>query len=95
MITERTRLIDVTVGDLVDYFRQNGLLARQEPRIEYKGPETVKGIEGLAGLLGCSVSTAQRRKNSGEFNGAIRQSGRKITVDVRKVLAIMEKEARI
>ena len=95
MITERTRLIDVTVGDLVDYFRQNGLLARPEPRIEYKGPETVKGIEGLAGLLGCSVSTAPRRKNSGEFNGAIRQSGRKIMVDVRKVLAIMEKEARI
>ena len=92
MITERTRLIDVTVGDLMEYLREN--LKPEQPRPEPREPERfVYGIKGLADLLGCSESAAQRKKSAGMFKGAVMQSGRKITVDVRKVHEIMRREA--
>ena len=94
MITERTRLIDVTVGDLMEYLREN--LKPEQPRTEPEPREPerfVYGIKGLADLLGCSESAAQRKKSAGMFKGAVMQSGRKITVDVRKVHEIMRREA--
>lgn len=88
MVTERTRLIDVTVGDLVQYLKDCGLIGQQAPQVQYDGPERVYGLDGLARLLGCSRSTANRRKQSGEFDKAISQTGRKIVIDARKVLEI-------
>lgn len=88
MITERTRLIDVTVGDFIDYLKDCGLIGHPESKIEYAGPEYVYGLEGLAKLLGCSIGTASRRKQSGEFDKAISQVGRKIIIDAKQVLEI-------
>ena len=88
MITERTRLIDVTVGDFVDYLKDCGLIGQPEPTVEYSEPEYVHGLAGLAQLLGCSIGTALKRKQSGEFDQAISQVGRKIIVDANKVLEI-------
>lgn len=47
------------------------------------------GIMGLAGLVGCSRATAQSLKNSGIFNDAISQIGRKIVIDKAKTLEIL------
>ena len=88
MITERTRLIDVTVGDFIDYLKDCGLIGRQDEAFQYSGPEYVHGLEGLAQLLGCSKGTALGRKQSGEFDKAISQVGRKIVIDARQVLEI-------
>lgn len=88
MITDRTRLIDVTVGDFIGYLKECGLVGQQKEAVQYSGPETVTGLDGLAQLLGCSKGTASRRKQSGEFDEAISQTGRKIVVDVRKLLEI-------
>ena len=95
MVTERTRLIDVTVGDFIDYLKDCGLIGQQS-QAEYSGPERVEGLDGLARLLGCSKGTASRRKQSGEFDSAISQVGRKIIVDVKKVLEIsrLDKQKR-
>ena len=94
MITERTRLIDVTVGDLMEYLRENLKPEKPTQETAEQEPERfVYGIKGLAELLGCSKSAAQRKKSAGMFKGAVMQSGRKITVDVRKVHEIMRREA--
>lgn len=94
MITERTRLIDVTVGDLMEYLRENMKPEQPIREPEPQEPERfVYGIKGLAELLGCSETTAQRQKSAGKFKGAVMQVGRKITVDVRKVHEIMRREA--
>ena len=50
----------------------------------------VYGLKGMAKLLGCSVSSAQRLKKSGKINNAIIQDGRKIIVDVDKALYLIK-----
>ena len=59
MITERTRLIDVTVGDLVDYFRQNGLMTRRARR--------------AAGMLGVHRTEAQELRGVQRGDTPVRQ----------------------
>ena len=49
----------------------------------------VYGINGLAGILGCSRPTAQRIKSTGKLDAAISQTGRTIVVDVDKALELI------
>lgn len=49
----------------------------------------VYGLKGIAKLFGCSVSSAQRLKKSGKIDDAIIQDGRKIIVEVDKVLELV------
>jgi hypothetical protein len=59
------------------------------PKIEEKPRKLVYGIAGLAELIGCSVPTAQKLKNSGKISFI--QQGRKIIFDADRVLAELEK----
>lgn len=52
----------------------------------------VHGIMGIAAIFGCSRSTAQRIKHSGAIDGALRQVGRTIVVDVDEALHLAEKD---
>lgn len=53
--------------------------------IDFSEPKKyVYGIGGLADLIGCSLPTAQRIKNSGTIS--FMQAGRKLIFDVEKVL---------
>lgn len=49
----------------------------------------VYGINGLAGILGCSRPTAQRIKSTGKLDAAISQIGRTIVVHVEKALELI------
>lgn len=49
----------------------------------------VYGINGLAGILGCSRPTAQRIKSTGKLDAAISQTGRTIIVDVDKAIELI------
>ena len=55
-----------------------------------KVPKYVYGIKGLAQLLGCSTSTAERLKRSGVLDGAIMQRNRSIMVDAQRALALFD-----
>ena len=48
----------------------------------------VYGLAGIALLFGCSLSTANRIKQSGKINRAITQGGRKIIVDADLALEL-------
>lgn len=50
------------------------------------------GIMGIAAIFGCSRSTAQRIKHSGVIDGALRQVGRTIVVDVDEALRLAGKD---
>ena len=52
----------------------------------------VYGISGLAKLINSSIPTAQRWKNSGKLDPALRQIGRKIVCDADHVLELIKKE---
>lgn len=62
---------------------------------EKSNPTTEKnyvyGIRGIAKLLGCSQSSANRLKKSGIIDKAIIQNGRKIIVDSELALELIKK----
>jgi len=55
------------------------------------GKKHVYGILGIAKLLGCSKSSANRIKKSGIIDNAIIQNGRKIIVDSELALELIKK----
>lgn len=50
----------------------------------------IYGIRGIATLLDCSISSANRLKKSGKIDEAIIQDGRKIIVDSELALELMK-----
>lgn len=85
-ITNNTRIIDLTVGQLKELFA-----SMQQPVIEEKPKRLVYGIAGIARLFNCSMTTANRIKASGKINRAISQCGRIITIDAELALELMKK----
>ena len=85
-ITPETRIIDLTVGQLMD------LIAKAQAPVVEKKPEQTKrlvyGISGIAQLFNCSMTTANRIKASGRIDDAITQYGRIIVVDADKALLL-------
>ena len=55
-------------------------------------PKYVYGLNGIAQLLGCSVSTANRIKKSGVIDRATKQIGRKIIVDAEYALELINRK---
>jgi DNA invertase Pin-like site-specific DNA recombinase len=83
---DETRIIDLTVKE----FRE--ILRSEAPKVEeVQEKNIVYGIRGIADIFNCSISTAQRIKNSGKIKKAITQVGRKIIIDVDKVLELNNK----
>lgn len=95
MYTESTRLVDMTLGDLM------ALLDERDRRRAAKAaaetlPQLVYGLDGIRTLYHCSKPTALRIKRSGRLDGAITEiSERKFAVDVRKALELMPLKQRI
>lgn len=60
--------------------------------IDSTGKDYVYGLAGIAQLLGCSITTANRIKKSGRIDKAIRQIGRKIIVDANLAMELLGKK---
>ncbi len=61
------------------------LVAKLEPP---KQKEEFYGIAGIAKILNCCNTTAQRVKNTGYIDGAIYQAGRQMLVDKDKLQSL-------
>ena len=87
LITSDTRIIDLTVGQLMELFdkKQAPAEIKEEPE---KAKRLVYGIAGIAQLFNCSMTTANRIKASGRIDKAISQHGRIIVVDAEKALVL-------
>jgi len=59
---------------------------------DYTKRKHVYGINGIAKLFNCSLSTASRIKQSGKIDQAIKQFGRKIIVDAELALELFGKK---
>lgn len=78
-------LYSLTVGEFLELQKST-----QKPVIkELEKKKYVFGIAGLATMLNCSISTAQRIKNEGTIDKAIYQTGKKIVVDVELALKLL------
>lgn len=87
MINPETRIIDLTVGQLME-------LIGKEQTVQVNNSDTEKklvyGIAGIARLFNCSMTTANRIKASGRIDKAISQHGRTIIVDADLALELMK-----
>ncbi len=80
-----TRLIDLTAGELVQLIEQT---VQNKLQVGKEENEIVEGLAGLAKILGVSIATAQKIKNSGILDKAIGQVGRKILIDKKKAIEL-------
>lgn len=87
-INNDTRLIDLTVGQLLSLINENTTPKKVTPS---RKREYVYGIAGLMKIFNCSETTAHRIKSSGKINKAISQHGRTIVVDKELALELMKK----
>ena len=89
-INPNTRIIDLTVGELMELLDAINI-TQQEQQEQPKMPEKrlVYGIAGIAQLFNCSMTTANRIKASGRIDDAITQHGRIIVVDADKALVLL------
>lgn len=88
-INPDTRIIDLTVGQLLDVVedRVRAVLANKPTKQEGER-RCVYGLKGLAKLLGCSKTTASRIKTSGKIDKAITQIGALLIIDADKALEL-------
>ena len=84
-IDRNTRIIDLTVGELMELLET----IKSEPQ---QAPEPTRrfvyGIAGIAQLFNCSITTANRIKASGRIDRSIKQHGRIIVVDADLALKL-------
>lgn len=87
IINPETRIIDLTVGQLMELIGKE-----QTVQVNNTGTERklVYGIAGIARLFNCSMTTANRIKASGRIDKAISQHGRTIIVDADLALELMK-----
>ena len=85
-----TRVIDLTLGDLLDAVeaRVKQATSSKTEADHQSDKHFVYGLKGLARLLGCSKTTAARLKASGKYDEAITQIGALLIIDADEVLRI-------
>ena len=88
-ITENTRIIDLTVGQLIDLFANMQKKVEKPVQSDYSGDNFLYGYKGLAAFLGCSETTVYNQKEKGAYNGSIVRNGRKILFDKQKLMQIL------
>jgi hypothetical protein len=83
-------LLMVTLGEFLEAI-DHAKEIRDAPAMERDiGRRYVYGVRGLSKLLGCSISTAQRRVSSGILDNCITRSGRLIIIDADTALDILK-----
>ena len=85
-IDPNTRIIDLTVGELMELLETIKATPQEAPKKPEK--RLVYGIAGIAQIFNCSMTTANRIKASRRIDKAIKQNGRVIVVDADLALEL-------
>jgi len=86
MILDREKpLWQLTTGEFLDLIKEN--VPHKEEKVETSA-KYVYGIVGIAELFNVSKTTANRIKQSGVINKAIKQHGRTIIIDAELALSL-------
>ena len=78
----------LTVGQLKEALKDENPLTREVINTTNTDRRFVYGIAGIARLFNCSAATANRIKQSGRIDKAMKQIGRKIIVDADLALEL-------
>lgn len=83
MINEQTRLIDVTVGELLDYIKDNVKLQQETPQPEQED-KWIYGVKAFAKRYKLSLRTAQKVRHKKELKCAVVKSLRSVKFNKEK-----------
>lgn len=86
-----TPIWQLTVGEFMELQKASNSNKHTEPEGKHER-KFVYGISGLAELLGCSNTTAQKVKNSGRIDRAYTQVGRQIIFDSDMVIELLNRK---
>ena len=90
-ITEQTRVIDLTVGELIDLFNNMNKLKQEPTKVSnYCDDEFIHGYAGLANYLKCSQFCIYQRIKSGKYDNAIIRNGKKIIFKRSEIVKVLE-----
>jgi hypothetical protein len=84
------RIIDLTTGELLNLIAE-AITPKVVVDTTKEDRRYVYGLAGIAGLFGCSKTTANRIKQSGKIDKAITQIGNKIIIDADKAIELAGK----
>ena len=93
MIHDGTPIWQLTVAEFKTLINETKETKQVQP-ID-NGNENVYGIAGLAELLNCSKTTAQKIKSSGDIDKAITQVGRQIIINKKQVIEILKSKSHV
>lgn len=85
----------LSVGELLEVLTPvlgSRIDGAEQPKMD-ASKKYVYGVAGLAKILGCSISTAQRRISSGKIDQCIIRTGRIIMIDRDAVLEMMKESS--
>ena len=83
MINEQTRLIDVTVGELLDYIKDNVKLQQETPQPEQED-KWIYGVKAFAKRYGLSLRAANDIRHKKVLKDAVVKSLRKVKFNKAK-----------
>jgi len=89
----KKQLIVMTGAEITELFLSIMSLMQIEKKPishDFTREKHVYGLDGLAQLLGCGKTKAQKIKNSGVLNEAIIQNGKKIIVNADLALKLLK-----
>ena len=95
MYNLNTPIWQLTVGEFLELAERSRVqIGKEEKSKQQLEKKLAYGIRGLAELLNCSISTAQKIKNSGVLDKAITQFGRKMIIDSDMALKLIKEKSR-
>ena len=90
-ITEQTRIIELTVGQLIDLLNNVVKPIKPEPIIaNYCDDEFIHGYAGLARFLKCNPKTIWEHKKTGKYDKAIIRNGKKLIFKKSEIIKALE-----
>lgn len=90
MYNLNTPIWQLTVGEFLELQEKNGKQTKESKDTTVLSKKIIYGIKGLAELLNCSTTTAQKIKNSGVIDKAVTQFGKKLIIDADLVLKLLK-----
>lgn len=85
-------LWQLTVGEFLELTKTSNPAIVDDTYIQPEIRKMEYGIAGIARIFNCSMTTANRIKQSGKIDKAISQSGRKIVIDVDLALSLFKND---
>ena len=90
-INEKTRIIDLEVGDLIDLIT-NIVNGKMQPPPPDNNDDFIYGYKGLAEYLKCSLTCVYKRIKSKKYDKAIMRNGKKIIFLKSEIIKIISKK---